>query len=121
MGHVFVEAQLAGLKAAERVKMLVDTGATLTTISSELAQRLGIPTLKPSKVRLADGREVETKAGVVSLKVNGREAPTTVLVMGEEPWLGEPLLGVEALETLGLKVNPTTGELEPTRSYSIRV
>lgn len=115
MGHVFVEVQLAGLKAAERVKMLVDTGATLTTISSDLAQRLGIPTLKPSKVRLADGREVETKAGVVSLKVNGREAPTTVLIMG-----GEPLLGVEALETLGLKVNPTTGELEPTRSYSIR-
>lgn len=116
MGHVFVEAQLAGLKAAERVKMLVDTGATLTTISSDLAQRLGIPTLKPSKVRLADGREVEAKAGVVGLKVNGREAPTTVLIMEEEP-----LLGVEALETLGLKVNPTTGELEPTRSYSIRV
>ena len=115
MGHVFVHVKLAGLKAAERVRMLVDTGATLTTISSDLAQRLGIPTLKPSKVRLADGREVEVEAGVVGLKVNGREAPTTVLIMGEEP-----LLGVEALETLGLKVNPTTGELEPTRSYSIR-
>ena len=115
MGHVFVEAQLAGLKVAERVRMLVDTGAALTTISSDLAQRLGIPTLKPSKVRLADGREVEAKAGVVGLKVNGRKAPTTVLIMGEEP-----LLGAEALETLGLRVNPTTGELEPTRSYSIR-
>jgi len=96
--------------------MLVDTRATLTTISSELAQRLGIPTLKPRKVKLADGREVEAEAGVVSIKIDGREAPTTVLVMGEEP-----LIGVETLETLGLKVNPETGELEPTRSYSIRV
>lgn len=39
MGHVFVHVKLAGLKAAERVRMLVDTGATLTRISSDLAQR----------------------------------------------------------------------------------
>jgi predicted aspartyl protease len=106
MGHVFVEAQLAGLKTAERVKMLVDTGATLTTVSSDLAQRLGIPTLKPSKVRLADGREVEAKAGVVGLKVNGREAPTTVLVMGEEPCLGEPLLGRRDPGSFGARSKP---------------
>jgi len=31
------------------------------------------------------------------------------------------LLGVETLEVLGLKANPETGELEPTRSFVVRV
>ena len=32
----------------------------------------------------------------------------------------EPLVGVEALEALGLTVNPETGELEPTRTLTLR-
>jgi len=31
----------------------------------------------------------------------------------------EPLLGAEALEALGLKVNPETGQLESTRGYTV--
>ena len=115
MGHVFTDAYLEGLVSGEKVRMLVDTGATFTTISSELADRLGVSRLKPRKVKLANGIEVNAEAGAINIKVNGREVPTTVLIMGEEP-----LLGVETLETLGLKVNPETGKLEPTRSYTIR-
>ncbi|MCW3134634.1 MAG: hypothetical protein N2V78_09930 [Methanophagales archaeon] len=60
--------------------------------------------------------EAEAEAGVVHVKINEREAPTTVLIMGDEP-----LLGVETLETFGLKVNPETEKLEPTRSFVLRV
>jgi clan AA aspartic protease len=115
MGHVFADAYVEGLKSGEKVKMLVDTGATLTMIPRDLAERLGVPTLKPRRVGLADGREIEAEAGLVSIEIDGREAPATVLVMGREP-----SLGVETLEILGLRVNPQTGELEPTRSYTIR-
>lgn len=115
MGHIFTDAYLEGLVSGEKVRMLVDTGATLTVISSELAERLGVSRLKSRKVKLANGIEVNAEAGAINIKVNGREVPTTVLIMGEEP-----LLGVETLETLGLKVNPETGKLEPTRSYTIR-
>ena len=115
MGHVFTQAYVEGLKSGEKVRMLVDTGATLAMIPRDLAKRLGVPTLKPRKVKLADGKEIEAEAGVVHITIDGREAPATVLVMGEEP-----LLGVETLEILGLKVNPQTGKLEPTRSYAIR-
>jgi len=115
MGHVFTDAYLEGLVSGEKVRMLVDTGATLTAISSQLAQRLGVPKLPPRKVKLANGSEVEAEVGMIDIKVNGREVPTMVLIMGEEP-----LLGVETLETLGLKVNPETGKLEPTRSFTIR-
>jgi len=66
-------------------------------------------------VKLADGKEVEAEAGIIHIRINDREAPATVLIMGNKP-----LLGVETLEVLGLKVNPKTGKLEPTRSYTIR-
>ena len=115
MGHIFTDAYLEGLVSGEKVRMLVDTGATFSVISNQLADRLGLPKLPARKVKLADGTEVNTEVGMLNIKVNGREVPTMVLIMGEEA-----LLGVETLETLGLKVNPETGKLEPTRSYTIR-
>ncbi|MBE3588499.1 MAG: clan AA aspartic protease [Thermoanaerobacteraceae bacterium] len=116
MGHVYVNAQLEGTKGMEMVTMLVDTGATLSAIPENLAERIGVPKLGPKKVQLANGQEFNVQFGVVNIKINGREAPTTVLIVGNEP-----LLGVETLETLGLKVNPLTGGLEPSRSFALRL
>lgn len=116
MGHVYATVRLTGSEKSEEAEMLVDTGATLTTIPRDLADRLGVPRLRQHKVTLADGRQVEAEAGVVMVRVAGREAPTTVLILGQEP-----LLGVETLETLGLRVNPQAGRLEPTRGYAIRL
>jgi clan AA aspartic protease len=117
MGHTFVTVYLEGTKKGEEMKVLVDTGATFTVIPKDLAERLGVPKLRKERVKLANGMEVKAEAGVVHIKIKEREAPTTVLIMDCE----EPLLGVEALETLGLKVNPETEELEPTRSFVLRV
>jgi len=118
MGYIFVKAILEGVNRQEEIELLVDTGATLSTIPEDLAQRLGVPRLKPKRAQLADGRELVVEAGTVQIKINGREAPTTVLIMGMG---NEPLLGVETLETLGLKVNPQTRTLEPTRSFVLRL
>lgn len=82
MGHIFVNVYLEGLKSGEEVRMPVDTGATLTAIPPELAERLGVPKLRPRKVKLADGSEVEAEAGVVDLRINDREVPTVVLILG---------------------------------------
>ena len=117
MGHTFVEAYLEGRKKGAEVKMLVDTGATFTVIPGDLAEELGIPKLGTESVKLANGMAMEAEAGIVHVKIKEREAPTTVLIMDCE----EPLLGVETLETLGLKVNPETEKLEPTRSFVLRV
>ncbi len=117
MGHTFVNTHLEGRKKGEEVKMLVDTGATFTVIPKDLAERLGVPKLRKERVKLANGLEMEAEAGLLHIKIKEREAPTTVLIMDCE----EPLLGVETLETLGLKVNPETEKLEPTRSFVLRV
>jgi clan AA aspartic protease len=98
--------------------MLVDSSATFTVIPRRLARALGIRRPRRSvRVRLADGRQVKLGADVAIIKIDGREAPATVLV-GD---VDEPILGVEALEALGLTVDPRRRRLSPSRSYAVRL
>jgi len=83
----------------EDLTILVATGATLSLIPPALADRLGVVRLPRRQVIvLADGRRVEA-----------------------EVRRDELLLGVETLETLGLAVDPTTGSLKPTKSFTVRL
>ena len=76
---------------------------------------MGAPAL-PQKfvVSLADGTRRRLRVCSVGVTVAGRTGPTTALLMPG----AEPLLGVETLEVLGLKVNPDKGRLEPTRAHA---
>lgn len=117
MGHVYQDVGLTADKT-KKVRMLVDTGASYTMIPTELAKELGVKTMrKRFPVELADGRRIKLKAGSAIVQIDGREAPITVYVGPGH----EPLLGVEALEALGLTVDPTKGRLRPTRSYAVRL
>ena len=116
MGHVYVDADVSWI-STERVHLLVDTGATYTLLPEDLVQRLGIAQ-SPRAVRatLADGSEKYLHLGTVLVRIADREAGTTVLIA---PVGSEPLLGVEALEALGLAVDPTTHALQPTRARAV--
>ena len=117
MGHIHQKVRLRAEKAAT-VRMLVDTGATFCVIPPRLARALGIG--RPRRfvtVRLADGRRLRLGADVATLRIDGREAPATILV-GE---VKEPILGVEALEALGLVVDPRRKRLSPSRPYAVRL
>ena len=96
-------------------RFLVDTGATYTIIPPALAREVGASTL-PQKfeVSLADGTRRRLRACSIGVTVAGRSGPTTAMLL--PGW--EPLLGVETLEALGLKVNPEKGCLEPTRAQT---
>lgn len=112
MGHVHVDAEIVGNEARRTVRFLVDTGATWSLLPERLATELGVPLLvEPMRVSLANNEVCLARVGVVQIRLAGREAAMTTLVLPD----GEPLLGVEALEGLGLKVDPTTHALEPTR------
>ena len=116
MGHVFVDAELSWVNA-ERVRLLVDTGATYTLLPEDLVQRLGItPSPRPVRVTLADGSEEEFHLGTVLVRLEQRDAGATVLIA---PRGSEPLLGVEPLEALGLAVDPTSHTLRPTRAHGV--
>jgi clan AA aspartic protease len=116
MGHVFVEAELSWT-GVQTVRFLADTGATYTVIPSDIADRLGLAiSPRPMTVTLADGSSRPMHFGTVLMKLDTREAGVTVLVAPEG---AEPLLGVEALEALGLSVDPVSHTLKPTRAHGV--
>ncbi|MBI4703775.1 MAG: retroviral-like aspartic protease family protein, partial [Deltaproteobacteria bacterium] len=110
VGHVYVAATLRGRRSA-RVRFLVDTGATYGLIAPALARRAGLslPGIKV-KVRLATGRAVRVPLSLGLVRIDGREAGAAFCVGPCD----EPLLGVEALESLGLAVDPVKGCLKAT-------
>ena len=117
MGHVYVNATIRG-RRSRRVRFLVDTGATYSLVSPETARQAGLVELPVrDKVTLADGRTALVHQAAGSLKIDGRSAGTIF-------WVGpcdEPLMGVEALEVLGLGVDHHTRRLKPTRPYATRL
>src|SRR5207253_3841813 len=116
MGHDFVEAELSWKRAA-RVRVLVDTGATHSVLPSDLATRLGVvASPRPIRVELADGSHRSMRVGAVLVRLLGREAGDTALIARRG---AEPVLGVEALEALGLTVDPRSRKLKPTRARAV--
>jgi clan AA aspartic protease len=117
MGHIHKMVRLRADRTIT-IRMLVDTGATFSVIPLRLARALGIGRPRRTvRVRLADGRRVRLGAEVAILRIDGREAPATILV-GK---VDEPILGVEALEALGLAVDPRRKRLTPSRPYAVRL
>ncbi len=117
MGRVYQKVRVRAEKTAT-IRMLMDTGATFSVIPPGLARILGIRRPRRSvRVRLADGRMVRLGADVAVLQIDGRAAPTTILV-GK---VDEPILGVEAMEVLGLAVDPKRKRLSPSRPYAVRL
>ena len=114
MGHVYVQARVFARRSAE-ARFLVDTGGTYSIVPPELARKLGAVS-GPAKFRvsLADGSKRSLKACTMGIDLFHRTAPMTALLLPG----GEPILGVETLEALGLRVNPSKRTLEPTRAQA---
>lgn len=114
MGHVYVDAEVFAQRRVS-VRFLVDTGATYTIVPTAVARAAGATPLPTRfKVSLADGSRRSLQACTMGIQIGRRTAPMTVLLLPG----GEPLLGVESLEALGLRVNPATRKLEPTRAQT---
>jgi predicted aspartyl protease len=77
---------------------------------------LGLKLEFKTKATLADGRVVEAWYATAYLEIMERGDLIPVRVFEVE----EPLLGVFALEALGLAVDPASGELKQTRGFIAR-
>ncbi|MBI2305000.1 MAG: hypothetical protein HYU86_09700 [Chloroflexi bacterium] len=121
MGFVLVKG-LTGKDAetAREVEFLIDSGSFYTLLPPGLAHDLGIALpgkgIVPSvttRVMMADSRTLEMGVGIAYLRLPDREAAVPVGMME----VSLPLLGVTALEGLGLKIDPVGGTVEPTRPF----
>ncbi|MFQ5926734.1 MAG: clan AA aspartic protease [Terriglobia bacterium] len=113
MGAFEVNVTVANPAAPERsatVQLLVDTGATLPWIPRSVLESLGVQSVARRTVLLADGRRVTRDTGIVMLSFDG--VPVGVTVVFAE--LGDgSVLGVTALEQLGVAVDPVEKKLLP--------
>ena len=115
MGLVHVRASIgAAPNDLREMRFLVDTGSFYSAIPPSIRNLLVLIPGIPTEVMLADGRIVDAELTLAVLKIDGREAGIPVEI-SEVP---EPLLGVSALEALGMKVNPTTQQLEEATPFS---
>ncbi len=118
LGHVHVDLYVRGVKGEVKLeKVLMDTGAIYTTIPKKVLEGVGavkIPQYTVS-LELGDGRRVKAEVYALPIKVGDREGPGLILTFKG----AKTVLGVQALEALGLRVDPTTGKLESTRPKGI--
>ena len=85
------------------VPVMVDTGATFTSLPGPLLRELGVAVTRSALAQLADGSISVDDVGETVIRLEGVQFTTPVVFAGE----GEPnLLGVVALETALLAVDP---------------
>ena len=96
---------------------LVDTGAVDSLVPRRHLTELG---LQPTGRRLyvtADGREVAMDVTVGELEIMG-ELSGGVIVFGDDG--AEPLLGVTALESAGIEIDPRSQRLKRLPAVRLR-
>src|SRR3989304_609943 len=116
MGTFQVEVTVKNLQAPTRsrtLSVLVDTGATYTTLPRDVVEALGCQPIGKRRVLLANGREEEWPVSAVLLALEGQEGPTFCLI---GPNGGPSLLGAVTLEEFALGVDPVAKRLVPVRS-----
>ncbi len=112
-----VRAVFRGKETLSFDSILVDTGASFTVLPLEIAEKHLIETPFSVDLKLGDGRSVKARVFVAEAEIEGRRGPVRVLAFPG----AVPVVGVDTLETLGLKVNPITGKIERTEFYMLYV
>ena len=118
VGTFRVEATVGPLDDRARsvtLPLLVDTGASYTTLPREIAQGLGLEPIDVRRVQLADGREERWPIAAIHIRVGGQAGPSLALI---GPPGGPALLGAVTLEELALGVDPLGQRLVPTISLA---
>lgn len=112
--HASVMVFSPDYQRSEEVRVLVDTGSTLTWLPEDLLTRMG---LRPSGIagfRTADDRTVERPIADVAIGCEGTRG--VVRVAFARPGDAN-VLGVTALETLGFEVDPIARALRKVDRY----
>ncbi len=113
MGITHVDVQVAKpgqRERAENLTFLVDSGALVSVVPAGILERLGIGADATQTFILANGQRIERRKGIAMFIYDERVGGADV-VFGED---GDAvLLGVTALEALGLGLDPLKRELIP--------
>ncbi|MEM3551743.1 MAG: aspartyl protease [Candidatus Bathyarchaeia archaeon] len=109
----FVKVRFRIINPVDREKYLdvegvVNTGAIYTVVGRALLESIGLKSVEKRKFREFGG-EVEREIGIAEVELMGRKGGIT-LIFGEKD--DTAILGVTALEALGLEVDPIRNTLK---------
>lgn len=88
---------------------LVDTGAIDCYVPGNRLREIGITPRGKRQYELADGSKLELDIGIAQIEFMG-EIGGAVVIFGNDD--AEPLLGVTALESVGIEVDPQNQRLK---------
>jgi len=88
---------------------LVDTGAVDCMAPGRELRAIGIQPRGKRRYELADGTEIVMQIGVATIEFMGEVVGATVIFGDDDV---EPILGVTALESVGIEVDPQNQRLK---------
>lgn len=111
MGLIHVTVSLTASPSSRkkyRTEFLVDTGATDSMAPASKLREIGIKPVGKTTYELADGSPIEFEFGTAVIEFMG-DITAGRIIFGPEK--AEPILGVTALESTGVTLNPKTHTL----------
>ena len=109
LSHVIVSLRAAGHKKKYQASFLVDTGATDCMAPAAKLRQIGVQPVGIVVYELADGTRHEYPFGLVEIRFMGEITAGRVIFGADDV---EPLMGVTALESVGIAVDPATQTLK---------
>ena len=119
MGIIQVTATVRNPAAPDRTwdgLFLVDTGSTDCVVPADALRGIGLQPQGSRTYELADGRRSTVDITVAQIEFMGEFVGATV---GFGPADTEPILGVTALESVGIEIDPVSGTLK--RRHAVRM
>jgi predicted aspartyl protease len=112
---VTIKVYSKDLSKLQEVSLLIDTGSMYTWINRSTLKNLQIPPIGSRKFKTVEGKLIEREIGGTMIEYDG-ERVTTIVVFALEK--DAEILGVHALEGLGLEVDPITKKLKKVEAIS---
>ena len=104
-------ANLANPDVTQRLRFIVDSGATYSVVPAPVLRKLGIRPLRRQTLELADGKTISRHKGGALFKFRDYVGVADV-IFGEKG--DATLLGALTLEAFGLALDPIKRTLRPT-------
>jgi clan AA aspartic protease len=120
MGAAYVTVTIRNLAQPERTwdgLFLVDTGATDCLVPRQHLESIGIVPGGQRIYSLADGNDITMDIAAAQVEFMGEFVGATI-IFGDDK--AEPLLGVTALESVGIDVDPHNQTLKRLPSVRLR-
>ena len=111
MGLTHVPVKLKSLTSARsyQSQFLVDTGATDSLAPASELRKIGIKTIGKMTYEMVDGRVEEYEFGLAEISFMNETTAGRVIFGPDNV---EPILGVTALESVGITIDPTNRRLK---------